>query len=106
MSARNPRRQPVGDMFPGMPDMLAKKPPKAVDGEHEIRTLDQAITRSLEILDEALAAYPIVGTYWLSSGGNDTAIVGHPLRGPVRRRPAREHRHRHSRDDAVRARRR
>jgi 3'-phosphoadenosine 5'-phosphosulfate sulfotransferase (PAPS reductase)/FAD synthetase len=68
-------------MFPGMPDMLAKKPPKAVDGEHEIRTLDQAITRSLEILDEALAAYPIVGTYWLSSGGNDSAIVGHLLRG-------------------------
>ena len=81
MSARNPRRQPVGDMFPGMPDMLAKKPPKAVDGEHEIRTLDQAITRSLEILDEAFAAYPIVGTYWLSSGGNDSAIVGHLLRG-------------------------
>lgn len=81
MSSRNPRRQPVGDMFPGMPDVLAKKPPKAEDGEHEIRTLDQAIARSLEILDEALAAYPIVGTYWLSSGGNDSAIVGHLLRG-------------------------
>lgn len=81
MSSRNSRRQAPGDMFPGMPDVLAKKPPKAEDGEHEIRTLDQAIARSLEILDEALAAYPIVGTYWLSSGGNDSAIVGHLLRG-------------------------
>jgi 3'-phosphoadenosine 5'-phosphosulfate sulfotransferase (PAPS reductase)/FAD synthetase len=68
-------------MFPGMPDMLTKRPPKAVDGEHEARTLDEAIARSLEILDEALATYPIVGTYWLSSGGNDSAIVGHLLRG-------------------------
>ena len=81
MSARNPRRQQPGDMFPGMPDVLAKKPPKAEDGDHEIRTLDQAIARSHEILDEALAAHPIVGTYWLSSGGNDSAIVGHLLRG-------------------------
>ncbi|WP_405673167.1 phosphoadenosine phosphosulfate reductase family protein [Streptomyces sp. NBC_01530] len=81
MSARNPRRQSAGDMFPGMPDILTKRPPKAADGEHEARTLDEAITRSLEILDEALASYPIVGTYWLSSGGNDSAIVGHLLRG-------------------------
>jgi 3'-phosphoadenosine 5'-phosphosulfate sulfotransferase (PAPS reductase)/FAD synthetase len=68
-------------MFPGMPDVLGKKPPKAEDGEHEARTLDEAIARSLEILDEALAAYPIVGTYWLFSGGNDSVIVGHLLRG-------------------------
>lgn len=81
MSARNARRGLPGDMFPGMPDVLAKKPPKAEDGEHEIRTLDEAITRSHQILDEALATYPIVGTYWLSSGGNDSAIVGHLLRG-------------------------
>jgi 3'-phosphoadenosine 5'-phosphosulfate sulfotransferase (PAPS reductase)/FAD synthetase len=81
MSSRNQRRQPVGDMFPGMPDKLSKRPPKAEDGEHEARTLDEAIARSLEILNEALSAYPIVGTYWLSSGGNDSAIVGHLLRG-------------------------
>ncbi|MCP3820103.1 hypothetical protein NLX86_18980 [Streptomyces sp. A3M-1-3] len=80
MSSRNGRRRAPGDMFPGMPDALAKRPPKAEDGEHEIRTLDEAIARSLEILDEALATYPIVGTYWLSSGGNDSAIVGHLLR--------------------------
>lgn len=81
MSSRSQRRRPVGDMFPGMPDVLSKRPPKAEDGEHEARTLDEAIARSLEILDEALATYPIVGTYWLSSGGNDSAIVGHLLRG-------------------------
>lgn len=74
-------RQSAGDMFPGMPDILGKRPPKAEAGEHEARTLDEAITRSLEILDEALAAYPIVGTYWLFSGGNDSVIVGHLLRG-------------------------
>lgn len=81
MSARNARRRPAGDMFPGMPDLLGKKPPKASDGDHEARTLDEAIARSHEILAEALAAYPIVGVYWLSSGGNDSAIVGHLLRG-------------------------
>lgn len=81
MSTRNPRRALPGDMFPGMPDVLAKRPPKAEDGDHEVRTLDEAIARSHAILDEALATYPIVGTFWLSSGGNDSAIVGHLLRG-------------------------
>ena len=51
MSSRNKRRQQQGDMFPGMPDVLAKKPPKAEDGEHAARTLDEAIARSHEILD-------------------------------------------------------
>lgn len=81
MSARSSRRQPQADMFPGMPDVLGKKPPKAEDGEHEARTLDEAIARSHEILDEALASHPITGTYWLFSGGNDSVIVGHLLRG-------------------------
>lgn len=67
-------------MFPGMPDILGKRPPKAEDGEYEARTLDEAIARSHQILDEALNAYPIVGTYWLFSGGNDSVIVGHLLR--------------------------
>jgi 3'-phosphoadenosine 5'-phosphosulfate sulfotransferase (PAPS reductase)/FAD synthetase len=73
-------RQPVGDMFPGMPDVLAKRPPKAEDGDHEIRTLDEAIARSHAILDEALATYPIVGTYGLFSGGNDSVILMHLMR--------------------------
>lgn len=81
MSSRNPRRELPGDMFPGMPDVLTKKPPKAEEGEHEVRTLDEAIARSLEILDDALAAHPVVGAYWLFSGGNDSVIVGHLLRG-------------------------
>lgn len=78
MSSRS-RKPPAGDMFPGMPDILGKRPPKAGVGEYEARTLDEAITRSNEILDEALAAYSIVGTYWLFSGGNDSVIVGHLL---------------------------
>lgn len=81
MSSRNKRTQTTGDMFPGMPDLLPKAPPKAEDGEHVARTLDEAITRSHAILTEALAAHPIVGTYWLFSGGNDSVIVGHLLRG-------------------------
>lgn len=79
---RSVHRRSPGDMFPGMPDVLSKRPPKAVDGEHEARTLDEAIARTFDILDEALATYPeIAGTYWLSSGGGDSAIVGHVLRG-------------------------
>lgn len=81
MSARSRRNTPAESMFPGMPDVLPKQPPKAVEGEHATRTLDQAIARSLEILAEALASHPIVGTYWLFSGGNDSAVLGHLLRG-------------------------
>ncbi|MGW1015622.1 phosphoadenosine phosphosulfate reductase domain-containing protein [Streptomyces niveus] len=81
MSSRNRRTQTAGDMFPGMPDVLPKAPPKADDGEHVARTLDEAIARSLAILEEALAGWPVVGTYWLFSGGNDSVIVGHLLRG-------------------------
>lgn len=70
------------DMLPGMPDVLPAQPPKATEGEWEGRTLDEAIARSHEILDEALATYPeIVGVYWLSSGGNDSGKLGHLLRG-------------------------
>lgn len=69
-------------MFPGMPDILGKKPPKAEDGEHAARTLDEAIARTHEIVDEATARYPeAVGMYWLSSGGGDSGNVGHVLRG-------------------------
>jgi 3'-phosphoadenosine 5'-phosphosulfate sulfotransferase (PAPS reductase)/FAD synthetase len=81
MSSRSKPRQGPGDMFPGMPDVLSKRPPKAEDGEHEARTLDEAIARSYEILDEALATYPTVGTYWLSSGGGDSGNLGHLMRG-------------------------
>ena len=82
MSDRSRRnRHPAGDMFPGMPDALTKTPPKATESDQTTGTLDEAIARSHAILDEALAGHPVVGTYWLSSGGNDSAIVGHLLRG-------------------------
>jgi len=82
VSARTSRNQPGADMFPGMPDMLGKKPPKGEEGEHLARTLDEAIARTHAILDEALATYPeTVGVYWLSSGGNDSGNLGHLLRG-------------------------
>lgn len=70
------------DMLPGMPDALNAQPPKAGEVDWEGRTLDEAIARSYEIVDEALATYPeIVGTFWLSSGGRDSGNVGHVLRG-------------------------
>lgn len=78
---RTRKRTHADDMFPGMPDALPKTPPKAAAGEHAARTLDEAITRTGEILAQALADHPIVGTYWLFSGGNDSVIVGHVLRG-------------------------
>lgn len=81
MTNRNPKRRLTGEVTPGQAHVLPKRPPKAEANEWVARTLDEAITRSFEILDEALAQFPIVGTYWLSSGGNDSAIVGHLLRG-------------------------
>lgn len=81
MSARSRRNQPAEQMFPGMPDVLSKQPPKASEGENIARTLDEAISRTFEILDEALTGHPIVGTYWLFSGGNDSVVLGHLLRG-------------------------
>lgn len=81
MSARSNRNKPSDAMFPGMPDILGKEPPKASEGEHVARTLDEAIARSHQILNEALASRPVVGTYWLFSGGNDSTILGHLMRG-------------------------
>jgi 3'-phosphoadenosine 5'-phosphosulfate sulfotransferase (PAPS reductase)/FAD synthetase len=57
MSARNNRRQAPGDMFPGMPDMLGKKPTKATDDSWKSRTLDEAIDRSYELLDQAIVKF-------------------------------------------------
>ncbi|MFJ9693662.1 hypothetical protein [Kitasatospora sp. NPDC101183] len=71
----------VEDMFPGMPDLLPKAPPKASDGEHVALTLDEAIARSHAILDEALATYPVIeGVYGLFSGGNDSVNLMHLMR--------------------------
>ncbi|QEU71979.1 hypothetical protein CP967_08365 [Streptomyces nitrosporeus] len=83
MTARTKKKQEVLEMFPGMPDLLPKAPPKAVSGEHVARTLDEAIARSHEILDQALAEHTIVVTISLFSGGNDSVIASHLLRGRV-----------------------
>lgn len=44
-------------MFPGMPDILGKKPPKATENSWQARTLDEAIDRSYELLDQAIVQF-------------------------------------------------
>ena len=105
MSSRSTKRQPLGDMFPGMPDTLDKRPPKAADDEAwKARTLDEAIERTHEILQRVIAEFStgdatsviskgrhkgavrnygpreIVGKYVLYSGGNDSVVLPHLLR--------------------------
>ncbi|MFI6981537.1 phosphoadenosine phosphosulfate reductase family protein [Embleya sp. NPDC050154] len=63
---------------------IGRRPPKAAPEEAADwagRSLDDAIARSFEIIDGVMASFPIVGTYWLFSGGNDSVILGHLLRG-------------------------
>lgn len=57
MSSRSKRNQTVGDMFPGMPDILGKKPPKATENSWQSRTLNEAIERSYELLDQAIVKF-------------------------------------------------
>ncbi|MFF4370426.1 phosphoadenosine phosphosulfate reductase family protein [Streptomyces sp. NPDC001594] len=76
MSSRSTR--PAADMFPGMVDRLEKTPPKS--DSYEARTLDEAIAHSHAILDRVLAAFPVVATIGLFSGGNDSVIVNHLFR--------------------------
>lgn len=85
MSSRSNRRRKPGDMFPGMPDLTAKKPPKASDSSWQARTLDEAIARTNQLVDEAIARYTtdkheIVGVYLLYSGGSDSIVPAHLLR--------------------------
>jgi hypothetical protein len=79
MTARSKRRQPAGDTFPGMPSLLPKKPPKA-EADPEAMTLDEAIARSIAILDRVLAAFPVEAVIGLLSGGNDSVVVNHLFR--------------------------
>lgn len=78
MSARSKRNQPVGDMFPGMPDILGKKPPKATENSWEARTLDEAIARSYELLDQAIVKF---------STGNATSTRKKWIPDPTERLP-------------------
>ncbi|MDP9609586.1 phosphoadenosine phosphosulfate reductase domain-containing protein [Streptomyces demainii] len=62
-----------------MPSQLAKKPPKA-DVKPDALTLDEAIARSHALVDRVLAAFPVVATIGLFSGGNDSVVVNHLFR--------------------------
>ncbi|MGW4594889.1 phosphoadenosine phosphosulfate reductase domain-containing protein [Streptomyces sp. NPDC004457] len=79
MTARSRKRRAVVDMLPGMADRVAGRPPKA-DSEPEAMTLDEAIVRSYAIVDRVLAAFPVVATIGLFSGGNDSVVVNHLFR--------------------------
>lgn len=111
MSSRNRRTATAGDMFPGMPDVLAKRPPKAADEEWTARTLDEAVDRTYELLDTAIVRYStgnattvitkgrragqvidygpreLAGIFGLYSGGNDSVVAQHLLRRYMRDRP-------------------
>ncbi|MFE6689723.1 hypothetical protein ACFVFQ_25005 [Streptomyces sp. NPDC057743] len=79
MTSRNKHRQSPGEMFPGMPDRVEGRPPKA-DEDLEALTLDEAMARSHAIVDRVLAEHPVVATIGLFSGGNDSVIANHLMR--------------------------
>lgn len=66
------------DILPGMPDRLAKTPPKARD--YEAMTLDEAIARSRALFEEARELYAPERWLLLFSGGNDSSLLGHLVR--------------------------
>ncbi|GIH27939.1 hypothetical protein Aph01nite_62490 [Acrocarpospora phusangensis] len=76
MGRRQPLLMPV---LPGMPDAVDGRPAKAAS-RPPLRTLDQAIARSHELIAEALDRYPIVARQALVSGGNDSSILLHLVR--------------------------
>jgi 3'-phosphoadenosine 5'-phosphosulfate sulfotransferase (PAPS reductase)/FAD synthetase len=65
-------------LLPGMPDVLAKTPPKALS--YAGMTLNQAITRSHQILDEVCEQWSPQFVVLLFSGGNDSTLLSHLLR--------------------------
>lgn len=66
-------------LLPGMPDAVDGQPLKA-DAPPPMRTLDEAIARSHDIIAEALDRYPIVARQALFSGGNDSSVLLHLVR--------------------------
>ncbi|WP_067892753.1 phosphoadenosine phosphosulfate reductase family protein [Actinomadura chibensis] len=74
------RRITAPAMLPGMPDTVGGQPAKA-DAPPPARTLDEAIARSHDIIAEALDRYPIVARQALISGGNDSTVLAHLVRG-------------------------
>ncbi|WP_410633340.1 phosphoadenosine phosphosulfate reductase family protein [Amycolatopsis sp. cmx-4-83] len=69
------------DILPGMPDALAKVPPKA--REYAALTLDEAIARSHALLDEVIQVYAPEKLLLLFSGGNDSTLLAHLVRDRV-----------------------
>lgn len=63
------------DILPGMPDALAKMPPKARD--YVAMTLDEAIAASHSLLDEVADRYSPERWLLLFSGGNDSSLLAH-----------------------------
>lgn len=70
------RRITAVEMLPGMPDTVGGNPAKA-EAAPPARTLDEAITRTHDIIAEALDRYPIVARQALVSGGNDSTVLAH-----------------------------
>ncbi|MFB7736228.1 hypothetical protein ACFC08_17945 [Streptomyces sp. NPDC056112] len=115
MSARSKRSQSAADMFPGMPDVLPKRPPKATEDSWKARTLDEAIARSYELLDQAIVKFSagdattvvtkgkragqvinygpreLAGIFGLYSGGRDSVNTQHLLRMFMKDRPLFRH---------------
>ncbi|MGW2013411.1 phosphoadenosine phosphosulfate reductase domain-containing protein [Streptomyces sp. NPDC001927] len=79
MTARSRKKQTVAEMFPGMADRVSGRPPKA-EVDPEALTLDEAIARAHAVVDRVLAAFPVVATIGLFSGGNDSVVVNHLFR--------------------------
>jgi 3'-phosphoadenosine 5'-phosphosulfate sulfotransferase (PAPS reductase)/FAD synthetase len=66
------------DILPGMPDALAKMPPKA--RAYAAMTLDEVIAASHALLDEVAATYSPKHWLVLFSGGNDSSLLTHLVR--------------------------
>src|ERR1039457_1744390 len=101
--SRRVRTQEHWEPLDGMPDVLANKPPKAL-ADPVPMTLDEAIARTFELMEQTIAAYStgdvisevkegkrkgqirnlgareIAGIYGLYSGGNDSVVLPHLLR--------------------------
>lgn len=64
--------------LPGMPDVLARVPPKA--SEYAALTLDEAVDRAHVIVDRAVDRWPAERVFVLFSGGGDSSILAHLMR--------------------------
>ncbi|MEE4419605.1 hypothetical protein [Streptomyces bugieae] len=105
MGSRSRTAQTAEHMLPGMPDGVEKKPPKATDDDSwRARTLDEAIARTYELLDQAIVRFStgeattvitkgarvgqivnygprvLEGIWGLYSGGRDSVNTAHLLR--------------------------